>query len=633
MVIDEIGTDKALNIRKVFKQVSDEAVNLRVAEKILSEVECRLLKLSPSPFDIAAIKATLQKLKNLSPDASPEEFWQIEFQIKQKFQLWRGLLEERDQRIETFHLRRFFDFTVEPLDAAFFIALMQFYRSISNLSKFDLVVTRLFAKGRGQIQREVRLSRREMSNRLCQFFNEWDGEEKFTNQFSDETLSAIIKLDEFIREAETLRSFEELTRSDLFERLRIYKRKLGKRFFEPAIAAAAVECNLAVGNIFNDLLAKANENLSARLTAEYDFAGAFQDTSPGAQADISEILHEIRAKEISDEEKSQDEELTHIWELLELVSGENSTKNVGATENVGDAEERPPTAQERLAPIFLTLAESQPDTRLLRDYMQKSDALDGLDLNDFIGSAENSSDRLCRDVLGVILWADELCEHEFHQRKELSNTTKDEVMRLLQKVRVFTEQLEELVEISDQTAQNRLLIVSNKLLETRLKLERNIVRFTNRHLGRGKLSGIETEVVTLKPIFQQPSFKNRAKPRVNRWLAAATVLVALLCGGAFFFAEQMSGAIPAAKDVEEINVAELPKGEHLQIAHRQNSTLFVSAKTSWAKLSDEEKRKNLADLLNYPAKTRLAAVIIIDPNGQPLGDISQDGINIGDELK
>lgn len=619
MIKDETETQQALQIRQVFKRVSEEAVNLRVAEKILSEVESRLLKLSPSPFDIESIKALLQKLKNLSPAVSLEDFWQVEFQINQKLQLWRGVLEERDQNIETFHLRRFFDFTEQPLDVAFFVALTQFYRNISDLSKFDLVVTRLFAKGRGQIQREVCLSRREMTNHLRELFNDWDGRETFTNQFSDETLRTILKLEEFIKEAEFLKSFEELARSDLFERLRTYKRELGKQFFEPAIAAAAVECNLAVGNVFKDLMAKANETLSARLTTEYDFAGAFQDTSPNAQADISKILHELH-----NAENSQDAELNHVWELLAFVTGENFVEDEIVDEN--EVEVKIPTAQERITPLLLTLAESQTDTQLLRDYMQKSKSLQMLDLNDFIGSAEDASDRLCRDVLGVILWANELCEHEFSQRKEISNTTKDEVKSLLQKSQDFGEQLEDLIEISDQSAQNRLLIVSNKLLETRLKLERNIVRFSNRQLGRNK----EPQTVTLKPVTE-----NRvvAKPRANRWLVAATILVCLLCGGFYFFARQMSGAIPLPKDVEVINVAELPRGEHLQLAHRQNSTLFISAKESWAALSENEKRENLKSLLEHPTKIKLATVIIIGADGAPLGDISHDGLNVGEETQ
>ncbi len=615
--------EKALQIHKDFKRISNEAVNLRVTEKILSEVESRLLKVSPLPFEIESVKIALKNLKSFSNSAKNEEFLNAEFQIKQKIRLWRGVLEERDEKIETFHLRRFFDFTEEPLDAAFFVALAQFYRNISNLSKFDLVVTRIFARGRGQIQREVRLNRREMTAYLRDIFNEWDGEETYTNQFSDETLTAVLKLEEFIKEAEFIKSFEELSQSDLFERLRIYKSKLGKQFFEPAIAAAAVECNLAVGNVFNDLMAKANENLSARLTAKYDFASAFQDISPNEQTRISEILREFSGDENVEKQDSPTNELTHILELLEFGEGVNRAETKVETEET--AEVILPTAQERLAPILSTLTESQPDLKLLRDYMQKSNSLKMLDLTDFIANSEEYFDRLCREVLSVILLADELCEHELNQRKELSKTTKNEVFSLVQKAQDFGEQMENLVEISDHQLQNRLLTVSNKLLETRLKLERNIVRFSNRNLGRVK----ETQIVTLTPVTENSAAKST--PKVNRWLIAATIFVAFFCGGFYFFASQLNGAIPLPLDVEEISVTELPLGEHLEIAHRQGSTLFVSAKNTWEMLSDDEKQTNLQNLRNHPTKTRLSNVIIINSSGKPLGDISDEGISLGEE--
>ena len=619
--------DKVIQIRKDFKRISDEAVNLRVTEKILSEVESRLLKVSPLPFEIESVKTALKNLKSFSTDLNNEGYLKAEFQINQKIRLWRGTLEERDEKIETFHLRRFFDFTEEPLDAAFFVALAQFYRNISNLSKFDLVVTRIFARGRGQIQREVRLNRREMTAYLRDFFNEWDGEETYTNQFSDETLTAVLKLEEFIKEAEFIKSFEELSHSDLFERLRTYKSELGKQFFEPAIAAAAVECNLAVGNVFNELMAKANQNLSARLTAKYDFASAFQDISPNAQTRISEILQEFSGDENVEKQDPQTDELAHLLELLEFGDENKRTEAETEVKPEETVELVLPTAQERLASVLLTLSEAQPDLKLLRDYMQKSNSLKMLDLSDFIHNSEEYFDRLCREVLSVILLADELCEHELTQRKELSKTTKAEVLSLVQKAQDFGKQMENLLEISDQSLQNRLLTVSNKLLETRLKLERNIVRFSNRNLGRVK----ETQIVTLAPVIKN-SATTMGKPRANRWLIAATFLVAIICGGFYFFATQLNGAIPSPKDVEEIKVTELPLGDHLQIAHRQGSTLFVSAKNSWENLTADEKQTNLQNLRNFPTKVKVSTVIVINSEGKPLGDISSEGINLGENL-
>ncbi len=122
------------------------------------------------------------------------------------------------------------------------------------------------------------------------------------------------------------------------------------------------------------------------------------------------------------------------------------------------------------------------------------------------------------------------------------------------------------------------------------------------------------------------------KPRANRWLIAATFLVAIICGGFYFFATQLNGAIPSPKDVEEIKVTELPLGDHLQIAHRQGSTLFVSAKNSWENLTADEKQTNLQNLRNFPTKVKVSTVIVINSEGKPLGDISSEGINLGENL-
>lgn len=608
--------------KEFLKRIGDEAVNLRVTEKILSEVESRLLKPSPIAFNIEEIKKILQKIKNLNSDASAEDFLQLEFQIKQKFQLWRGFLEERDQKIETFHLRRFFDLTEKPFEAEFFIALAQFYRNISNLSKFDLVVTRIFAKGRGYIQREARLSRKEMSNRLRELFNGWDGKETFSDQFSDETLAAIIRLDDFIKEAETLKSFEELILSDLFERLREFKRELGKSFFEPAIAAAAVECNLAVGNVFNDLLTQANENLSARLTAKYDFAGALQDVSPNSQTDISEIIHEFRGTENSPET----ENCSYVSEILELIALENQSAQESAEEKLQVIHL---TAKERIAPLLETLSQTHPEIDILRCFMMRSKTLQTLDLNDFVSFEEGKADNLCREVLGLIIWAEELCENELAQRQELSPETKKEIKELAGKIQVCSEDLTELIEISDQNAQNRFLIVSNKLLEARLKLERQIVRLSNRN--RPHISG-EGQVITLQPIVEKP-LPLTPKPPINRWLMAATVLVCILCGGAYFFTQQLTENFPKSNDFQVIEVENLPKGEHLQAAFYHKNTLFVTAKESWTMLSEEEKKENLQNLIKHLTDKKVETVIINGKNGEPLADISPDGTYFGEKAE
>ncbi len=631
----EIETDDVLQVDQLFKQLSEEAIDLRIVEKFFSEIEHRMLQLSASMFDIGPIKNTLQQLKAFTSETPLAEVWQAESNIKQEFQNWLNLLEKRDQKIETYHFRRFCDTSKESLDTVVFSALARFYRNLphspSNQSKFDLVITRLFTKERSKTFRQMSLERTNLTDHLAHLFNRWDNKTKDFNQVSDETMVALSKIDEFICETQSLTSFEDLVKNNLFDRFRFFKRDLEEQFFEPVIVAAAIECNLAVGNVFNKLLGNANENLSTKLTSAFDFAEAFHDTSPNAQVHTSELLHEVKLHETSDG-TSENEELLHIWELLEMVGAENNLPplaigEVETADSKTSNKSLPP--QDRIAPLLATLSTPQPDLKLLRDYTQKSNSLSSLDLKDFLHSSEKNTDEICRDALRLILWSEEIRENELTNPKSLPLTIRDEVKTILRRSQNLAEQLGLLIENADQATQNRLLIVANKLLETSLKLERAIVRFSNRNLGRTKTPEKESPVTRPKPIFVLNPPKT-AKPPVNRWLIAATILVFLLSGGIFFFSDQMNSAIPPPKNVEQIDVTKLSKGEHLQVAYRKENVLFVTAKDSWSQLSKAEQGETLKNLLGYPSQPRLETIIITDGKGAPLGDISADGLNIGE---
>lgn len=57
---------------------------------------------------------------------------------------------------------------------------------------------------------------------------------------------------------------------------------------------------------------------------------------------------------------------------------------------------------------------------------------------------------------------------------------------VLRKSQTLADHLQLLIEVSEPGVQNQLLVVSNKLLAFRLKLERAIVRFSNRNHGSSK---------------------------------------------------------------------------------------------------------------------------------------------------
>lgn len=638
---DEIIIEEKVEIQKVFRQVSEEAIDLRVVEKFFTEVERRMLMTSTSAFNIEIIKTALQKLRNLPSESSPMDFLQVDFQIKHEFQTWQKKLQKRDGKIETYHLRRFCDSTHEPLDNVVYSALARFYRNLdfsaANQSKFDLVITRHFASDRGQAHRTVRLSRNNLIEQIDQLFNRWDGKNNCSAQVSDKVAKVVAKINEFISEAESLTTFEELIKSNLFERFRNFKQNLGKNFFEPQVIAAAIECNLAVGNAFNNLLGNANENLGAKLTSAFDFAGAFHDTSPNAQIHISEILNEVKIHETLDRESPQYQELRHIWELLEHIGVENDlpfeiNEPVRVAEISPTKSSLPP--QIRLKSLLATLSEPTPDSKILREYMQKSETLKMLDLNDFINVKDENAGSLCREALSLIIWSEEIRENELNQPKNLPLTIRDEVKTILRKSQSLAEHLGLLIEISDDSAQNRLLVVSNKLLETSLKLERAIVRFSNRNLGISKPTPEAEKQETPPPIFLPDQVKSAVvHTSVNGWLIVGVLLMALSSGLIYYVTQQISNIVPAAQDVEKLNLQSLPDNKHLKAAIRKRTTLFVTAQDSWATLSKDEQSEILQNLSNHPTKIKIENVVVIDGTGKVFGEVSTDGVNTSENLQ
>ncbi len=624
----------SIQIVQLFQQLSETAIDLRIVEKFFSELERRMLQSSTLSFDIEPIKTYLHQLKSFSEETPSTEVTQVEFSLKHELQNWRSLLAKRDEKIETYHFRRFCDSGKEPLDNVVFSALTRFYRDTLQTplsrSKFDLTVTRLFTKERNVTRRQANLNRDELALRLQEMFDQWDGTANMFEHLADETKAVVAKIDEFIAETQSLEKFEELVKNNLFDRFRDFKRDLGEKFFEPTIVAASIECNLAVGNAFHQLLGNANENLNSKLISTFDFAEAFHDTSPNAQLHTSELLHEFKLHETSDG-TTESEELLFIWELLESVSSDNPSgpqsnpENISLKDHKSASKSLPP--QDRVAALLATIQEIVPNTKLLRDYMHNSKLLNSIDLNDFLHSPNEQVEQICREALSLIIWSAEIQENELTNPTNLPLTIRDEVKTILRKSQSLAEQLGLLVEISDQATQNRLLLVSNKLLETSFKVERAIVRFSNRNLGHTKTDEEKTEVKqTSKPVFvlkpQQP-----VKPRANRWLAAATILISLLSSSLYFYNQQVNDSIPPSQTIEKVDHSMMPKGEHLSVVFRRKNTLIVTAKSSWKEISKDEQAETMQIWVNVPSQPKLDTVIVFDEEGQLLADLSPNGIS------
>lgn len=637
IISNESRFEDTASVHKLVVQVCKTAASLQVTDKFLSAVERRILKRSGSGFDIEPIKAALRELKSYRDDVSHDRLLEIESVLQDELDLWFNILDARNYEIETFHFRRFCDSYDQPIEDSVFDALARFYYSLthtpSNQSKFDLFITRLFTKENSKGFRELSVAQDKLPTMLDSLFKEY-GNEKPGKDVKEHTA----RFCAFVEEAESFEGFEDFVESKLLDRLRAFKFDLAEDFYNPNLVASSIACNAAVGNLFHTLLSKANE-LATEFSSNFDLAGAFLDTSTNSHYHISDALREMKAE--SDERET--EEMTQLWELLESLCANNEGTSASVTDENSSMAASPlkeafPETYNCLGPLLVTLTDSEPDTGLLREYMQRSKSLSILDLNDFIGEYEEGMQE-CREVLSLILLSEGICRNELSQQQtDISGRVIKEVKNILRGTHELLDKLEEITETANETSRKRLLIVSNKLLETGLRLKRTIVKLSILQEDKAEVFRNENEAVNSAE--KQLAEKNRAakifrlqKKPANRWLIAATLLVGIFGGIFYFFEAQNTAAGNKAQGVEEIQTAELPNGNRLKSAYRQRSTLFITAKDSWKNLPTDTQSKHLKNLLDFPAQQKLELVVIANGGGEMLGDITKDGVRILGELQ
>lgn len=617
-----ISTDRLKEISELVKRAGEEAVQLRVVERFLSEVERRLLKSTPEIFDIQRIRTALQILKTISEEDDIDECLEAEFRLDQEFQLWRELIIERDQKIETYHFRRLCDSAPYPLDDEIFIALARFYRGLdltpATQSKFDLSVTRLFTRPAANGRREMRAVRSDNVKRLKNLFPETEG-----HIVSHSDLDyAVASIENFIDEALNYSVFEDIVKAKVFDRYREFKRELGMLYFEPEVVAAAIECNLAVGNVFNELLRSADEQLSSRLTVDVDIASALSDTAPESRSHINELFR-VFFGENEQSEHTVSGDVDYLGKLLSKSASRTAGRSQQSDDSVVDAT----TAQGRLAPFLRTLTEARPDSELLLKQMRRSESLRTFDINDFLYASDGKPDVLCRRALGLVLWSLEFREHDLKQSKELTESIQREATSLLYKAEHLAAKLQHEIEVSDELNESRLRGVLNALLDSRLKLERGIVRFTNRKIAE------VTESLQAQP--NQPvaviKEKRSAFSVIGRWVIIILVLAAATAGVFSLMQQQFGNLIGTGSQITSVDIRTLPEHDLMRSAYRVDQTLFITAYDSWTQRSSDERKQTLVNIFAGPG-VKYRTVVVMSESGAMLENVSRDGLDLNSGL-
>lgn len=319
-------------------RLSEKALQYRIFEEFIVQVEASAMKPPAAAFDTAPLKAALKALRS---NESEETIADANHEIAK----WRDALIGRDAEIEAYHIRRYCDGLRTKLPVEVFLAAARFYRDLDfsrkSLSKFDLVMTRAFSTDIGELRRTLIADRDDLADQIALLFADWDETDESPVSTDNIPENVIGRFDEFVEECVATDDFSTLSSSKLFDRIREFKASLGELFFHPQVVSAAVCCNVAVGNRLNFLMSKASENLGERLGADYDLAGAFHDTSPSAGAYLNEVLANIRNEVKITEQSKGGEEVELLRAMFRLASDVRRKPEAAQVEKEGRTEHLP----------------------------------------------------------------------------------------------------------------------------------------------------------------------------------------------------------------------------------------------------------------------------------------------------
>lgn len=241
------------------RRAMEEVSSLQMVEHVISGIEREHMKMNPAVYDDLAIKKALHRFLQVSSDPGSSEYSEAEYSLMHEAETWFAALARRDANISVANLRRYCENSRPVLSSQALMALARFYRnspfSEPVRGKFDFVMTRLFSReGEGQ-RRKLLFSRPEMIGHIRTLYANWSSLSLYPREEHSEGIGAVVgRFDAFVKEVEAAENFDSLIESDFFNRLRLFKEETAEMFFASEVLAAAMECNVRVGNRFVDLL-------------------------------------------------------------------------------------------------------------------------------------------------------------------------------------------------------------------------------------------------------------------------------------------------------------------------------------------------------------------------------------------
>lgn len=309
---------RKMTVKEAYAQrMSDEVMSLDAVEHVVSGIEREQMRTVPHRYDVVPVKQALHLfLTEFKTLESPEQT-ESEATLRKEIERWHTSLIKRDADIPTPLLRLYCDDS--GLNSKSLGSLARFFRnspfSENVRSKFDLVITRYFTEESEGNRREMKLKRDELISAVTKLYEEWSSVPVYSVDEEDsELILAAFKFEDYINEAKKCRSFDELLTNGFFKRIKGFKKKTSENFFSPMLVASAVECNVAIGNRYVNLIENERRRSGADVIGER-YGGKHDKSVSEATSKTLQLTDLLKEKE------TKRRRLKNRAKLKALVSG------------------------------------------------------------------------------------------------------------------------------------------------------------------------------------------------------------------------------------------------------------------------------------------------------------------------
>lgn len=290
------------------KRAIDEVSSLQMVEHIISGIEREHIKIVPASYDDLEVKKALHRFVQVHSDPTTTDYAEAEFKLMHETEAWSTALSSRDKKISVSNLRRFCENSRPALSSQALMSLSRFYRNAaySELSraKFDLVMTRLFSREMDDEKRRLLFSRTEMIGHIKTLYANWSSVALYSAEDASLKMRAVVAgFDDRVSEAENAETFQELVENAFFNKVHQFKQATGEMFFTPEIVAAAIDCNIRIGNKFVDLIQLEREKTTPEMVEQkygYEYDQVISEAA-GKTLHLVELLKNLPEYDAADD--------------------------------------------------------------------------------------------------------------------------------------------------------------------------------------------------------------------------------------------------------------------------------------------------------------------------------------------